>query len=114
MIVIYRVAYFGLYDLWKEMQNSQTNLFEMFVVSYCITLTSSMIAYPSNTIRKRMMMRSLEAEKYKWSGECLRYIIKNEGYFALYRGFPMALITAISNSLLLIVYDKMISPYTKL
>ncbi len=53
-----------------------------------------------------MMMRSLETEKYRWSGDCLKYVIKNEGLLALYRGFPMALITAVSNSLLLVTYDK--------
>ena len=55
-----------------------------------------------------MMMRSLEKEKYKWSGDCLKYIVKNEGYAALYRGFPIIYITSISNSLLLIAYDKII------
>lgn len=89
------------------MQSSDSTLFEMFIASYLITLTSSLIAYPANTIHKRMIMRSLESEKYGWSGNCLNYIVKNEGFMALYRGFPMALLTAISNSLLLITYDNM-------
>jgi hypothetical protein len=106
-IVLYRVSYFGLYDWWKDVQSIDSTIFEMFIASYLITLTSSLIAYPANTIHKRMIMRSLESQKYRWSGDCLNYIVKNEGFMALYRGFPMALLTAISNSLLLITYDNM-------
>jgi len=67
-IALYRVSHFGLYDLWKTLSTSQHSLSETFLYSYLITLTSSAVAYPLNTIRKRMMMRSMEVEKYSWSG----------------------------------------------
>ena len=59
-IALYRVSYFGLYDLWQTLSTSPHSLTETFFYSYLITLSSSAVAYPFNTIRKRMMMRSME------------------------------------------------------
>lgn len=75
-IALYRVSYFGLYDLWKSVSSSPHSLFETFLYSYLITLASSGVAYPLNTIRKRMMMRSMEVEKYSWSGECFSKVVR--------------------------------------
>lgn len=76
-IALYRVSYFGLYDLWRTLSPSSHSLTETFLYSYLITLASGAIAYPLNTIRKRMMMRSTKAEKYRWSGHCFSTIVKN-------------------------------------
>lgn len=59
-ILVYRAAYFGLYDYWRNHTDKRNaSIMTAFLAGYCITLLSSAIAYPINTIRKRMMMRSL-------------------------------------------------------
>lgn len=79
-IAIYRVSYFGLYDIWKThiaSPDSINSIMQSFVAGYFITLIASAFAYPSNTIRKRMMMRSLQPQKYSWSGQCFIYVVRN-------------------------------------
>nr|GEU84863.1 ADP,ATP carrier protein 1, mitochondrial-like [Tanacetum cinerariifolium] len=61
-IIVYRGLYFGLYDSLKP-----------------VVLTAGLASYPIDTVRRRMMMTSGEAVKYKSSMDALSQIIKNEG-----------------------------------
>ena len=51
-----------------------------------VTITSGLISYPIDTIRRRMMMTSGEAVKYKGSMDCAVQVVKTEGFMALMKG----------------------------
>ena len=44
-----------------------------------MTVTAGLFSYPIDTIRRRMMMTSGQAVKYKGSIDCAMQIMKNEG-----------------------------------
>lgn len=64
-------------------------------VSLCacvvVTITSGLISYPIDTIRRRMMMTSGEAVKYSGSMDCAIKVIRAEGFMALMKGAGKAL-----------------------
>ena len=51
-----------------------------------VTITSGLISYPIDTIRRRMMMTSGEAVKYKGSVDCAVQVIRAEGFMSLMKG----------------------------
>ena len=55
-IFFYRAAYFGLYDTTKPLISD--NLFAKLALAQLVSNTSGMMAYPFDTVRRRMMMQS--------------------------------------------------------
>ncbi len=51
-----------------------------------VTISAGLVSYPIDTIRRRMMMTSGQAVKYKGSIDCTVQIIKNEGFMSLMKG----------------------------
>merc|ERR1712136_473628 len=79
-IIVYRGCYFGFYDSLKPMLlGDDAGVFASFCLGYAVTVTSGLISYPIDTIRRRMMMTSGQAVKYKGSIDCTVQILKNEG-----------------------------------
>merc|ERR1712080_639077 len=72
-IFIYRGMYFGLYDSLKPLLlgDKDASVFLSFILGWGVTVTSGLMSYPIDTIRRRMMMTSGAAVKYKLPG--LRY-----------------------------------------
>ena len=91
-LFIYRGLYFGLYDTFRPLlvQNAGPagNLILSFVCGYVTTIVAGTIVYPIDTVRRRMMMRSCETVKYSGSIDCFKYIIRQEGFRALFKGRP--------------------------
>jgi solute carrier family 25 (adenine nucleotide translocator) protein 4/5/6/31 len=85
-IVVYRGFYFGLYDTVKPLIGSGSNFFVSLAIGYGVTVTAGLLSYPVDTIRRRMMMTSGEAVKYKGSIDCAVQIVKNEGFMSLMKG----------------------------
>lgn len=54
-----------------------------------MTISAGLVSYPIDTIRRRMMMTSGEAVKYKGSMDCAVQVIKNEGFMSLMKGAGM-------------------------
>merc|ERR1711942_530544 len=70
----------GLYDSLKPiLLGPDAGLFLSFCLGYGVTVTSGLMSYPIDTIRRRMMMTSGTAVKYKGSIDCAVQIMKNEG-----------------------------------
>jgi len=108
-IVIYRGLYFGLYDsikpfLPKEFKN---NIAANFVLAFVVTNTAGFASYPIDTIRRRMMMTSGEAVKYKSSFHCASLIVKNEGTKSLFKGAGANILRAVAGAGALSGYDKL-------
>jgi len=81
-IVVYRGLYFGLYDTITPMlpaqlkQNAVIETLSSFLVGWCVTIGAGLASYPLDTIRRRMMMTSGEAVKYRSSFHCFGEIVK--------------------------------------
>jgi solute carrier family 25 (adenine nucleotide translocator) protein 4/5/6/31 len=86
-IFIYRGLYFGLYDTLKPMLLGKDASATMsFFLGWAITIVSGLASYPIDTVRRRMMMTSGAAVKYKNSLDCGMQVIKNEGFMSLMKG----------------------------
>ncbi|XP_076871982.1 ADP/ATP translocase 1-like [Brachyhypopomus gauderio] len=110
-IIIYRAAYFGIYDTVKSMTSDPGNIH--FVVSWLIaqsvTTVSGIISYPFDTVRRRMMMQSgLKGAEIIYNGtvDCWRKIAHDEGVHAFYKGTWSNILRATGGALVLVLYDE--------
>jgi len=85
-IVVYRGFYFGLYDTVKPLLDPKGGFLVSLIIGYGVTVTAGLLSYPVDTVRRRMMMTSGQAVKYKGSIDCAAKIIKNEGFMSLMKG----------------------------
>jgi len=85
-IVVYRGFYFGLYDTVKPLIDPNAGFLVSFGLGYVVTVTAGLASYPIDTIRRRMMMTSGQAVKYKGSVDCALQIIRKEGTSSLFKG----------------------------
>jgi len=86
-IVVYRGCYFGFYDTLKPILMKDKDIFILnFALGWFVTIASGLASYPLDTVRRRMMMKSGEKEKYKSSLDCMVQITKNEGVKSLFKG----------------------------
>jgi solute carrier family 25 (adenine nucleotide translocator) protein 4/5/6/31 len=111
-IVIYRGFYFGLYDTLKPtLLGNDPSLFASFCLGYTVTVTSGLISYPVDTIRRRMMMTSGQTEKYNGSIDCFMKILKKEGFMSLMKGAGANILRGIAGAGVLSGFDKMVQIY---
>jgi len=108
-IVLYRGAYFGLYDTLGDQPFMKDSGFLLkFAVGYAVTVTAGLISYPLDTIRRRMMMTSgKHAGKYTSSIDCTRKIMANpnEGVKAMYKGAGSNILRGLAGALVLVGFD---------
>jgi len=106
-IVVYRGFYFGLYDSLKPiLLGDGGSLFMSFLLGYTVTVSSGLLSYPIDTIRRRMMMTSGQAVKYKGSIDCGMQIIKNEGFMSLMKGAGANILRGVAGAGVLSGFDK--------
>ncbi|KAG9289867.1 hypothetical protein G9A89_015447 [Geosiphon pyriformis] len=109
-IVIYRGLYFGMYDSLKPIVlrgNLQDQFLPSFLLGWCITIGAGLASYPIDTIRRRMMMTSGEAVKYKSSYHAFKEIVAKEGTRSLFKGAGANILRAIAGAGVLAGYDKL-------
>merc|ERR1711982_93548 len=87
-IVVYRGCYFGFFDSLKPLMPAslEGNFLANFMLGWVVTIVAGLASYPIDTIRRRMMMTSGEAVKYRSSLHCFNEVVKNEGFASLFRG----------------------------
>jgi len=106
-IVVYRGFYFGLYDSLKPIVlGDGSSLFLSFILGYTVTVSSGLLSYPIDTIRRRMMMTSGQAVKYKGSIDCGMQIMKNEGFMSLMKGAGANILRGVAGAGVLSGFDK--------
>jgi solute carrier family 25 (mitochondrial adenine nucleotide translocator), member 4/5/6/31 len=111
-IFIYRGMYFGLYDTLKPILLKPDSGFLLsFALGYCVTVTSGLMSYPIDTIRRRMMMTSGEAVKFNGSWDCFNYIMKNEGFKSLMNGAGANILRGIAGAGVLSGFDVIVQYY---
>jgi solute carrier family 25 (adenine nucleotide translocator) protein 4/5/6/31 len=113
-IVVYRGCYFGFYDTLKPIVlGDDAGLMVSFALGYIVTITSGLISYPIDTIRRRMMMTSGEAVKYKGSMDCAVTVMKTEGFMALMKGAGANILRGVAGAGVLSGFDKFKQLYIK-
>jgi len=107
-IILYRGAYFGIYDTVAPMmsQTGSSGFLMKFSLAYAVTVAAGLISYPLDTIRRRMMMTSgKHAGKYTSSIDCAQKILAQEGVKAMYKGAGSNILRGLAGSLVLVGFD---------
>ena len=106
-IFIYRGMYFGLYDSIKPIVlGDNASVFLSFILGWIVTVTAGLMSYPIDTIRRRMMMTSGQAVKYKNSMDCGMQVLKNEGFMSLMKGAGANVLRGVAGAGVLAGFDK--------
>jgi len=106
-IVVYRGAYFGLYDTLKPMLlGDSPSLTLSFLLGYAVTVSAGLISYPVDTVRRRMMMTSGEAVKYNGSLDCAMQVLKTEGFMSFMKGAGANVLRGVAGAGVLAGFDK--------
>ncbi|CAM6087172.1 unnamed protein product [Calypogeia fissa] len=109
-IVVYRGLYFGLYDSLKPVLltgSLEGNFAASFFLGWGITIAAGLASYPLDTVRRRMMMTSGEATKYKSSMEAFNVIVRKEGVKSLFKGAGANILRAVAGAGVLSGYDQL-------
>ncbi|KAK6591174.1 mitochondrial ADP ATP-transporter [Cryptosporidium xiaoi] len=111
-IFLYRATYFGLYDTMIEIlleNNKDENILRKWLIAQSVTTISSIVCYPFDTVRRRMMMMAGKEGSgllYKNSFDCAIKVTRNEGLKALYRGSLSNILKGTGGALVLVLYDE--------
>jgi solute carrier family 25 (adenine nucleotide translocator) protein 4/5/6/31 len=108
-IVVYRGLYFGMYDSLKPVLltgSLEGNFLASFSLGWAVTTGAGIASYPLDTIRRRMMMTSGEAVKYKSSIDAGRQIIAKEGVKSLFKGAGANILRGVAGAGVLSIYDQ--------
>jgi solute carrier family 25 (adenine nucleotide translocator) protein 4/5/6/31 len=114
-IIFYRGSYFGFYDFSKTLSFMEGASFLLnFAVSFVVTTAAGVIAYPLDTIRRRMMMNSGSegaAPKYNGSFDCAGKIMAEEGVGAFFKGAFSNILRGLCGALVLSGNDEVTQAY---
>eukprot|EP00753_Platysulcus_tardus_P002725 PLAT11843.1.p2 GENE.PLAT11843.1~~PLAT11843.1.p2 ORF type:complete len:310 (-),score=131.67 PLAT11843.1:237-1145(-) len=105
-IIIYRGAYFGLYDTAADFLKGRS-FFVKFACGYAVTVAAGLVSYPLDTIRRRMMMTSggESAGKYKSAIDCAQKILAEDGASAYFKGAGSNILRGLCGALVLVGFD---------
>jgi len=109
-IVVYRGLYFGMYDSLKPVLlvgPLEGNFLASFLLGWSVTTGAGIASYPLDTIRRRMMMTSGEAVKYKSSLDAGRQILAKEGVSSFFRGAGANILRGVAGAGVLSIYDQL-------
>jgi solute carrier family 25 (adenine nucleotide translocator) protein 4/5/6/31 len=109
-IIVYRAAFFGMYDTFKAVllaDPKKAGIIESWLIAQAVTTAAGVISYPFDTVRRRMMMQSGRGEKlYKNTLDCWKKILVNEGPRAFFKGALSNAIRGSGGALVLVLYDQ--------
>ncbi|XP_055000793.1 ADP/ATP translocase 4 [Sorex araneus] len=108
-IIVYRASYFGAYDTIKGVLflSKETPFLVSFLIAQVVTTCSGILSYPFDTVRRRMMMQSGEAERqYRGTLDCFVKMYQQEGFVAFFRGAFSNILRGTGGALVLVLYDK--------
>lgn len=111
-IIVYRAAFFGGFDtakgaLLKDPKNAPW--WQAWMIAQVVTTGAGIIAYPLDTVRRRMMMqagRPKDQLVYKNTMDCWRKIAANEGVGAFFKGAGSNILRGTGGALVLVIYDE--------
>lgn len=109
-IVVYRGLYFGMYDSIKPVVlvgPLAGNFLASFALGWIVTTGAGIASYPLDTVRRRMMMTSGEAVKYKGSFDAFQQIVAKEGVKSLFKGAGANILRGVAGAGVLSIYDQL-------
>lgn len=109
-IIVYRGLYFGLYDSLKPVVlvgPLQGSFLASFLLGWTVTIGASTVSYPLDTVRRRMMMTSGQAVKYKSSFDAFKQIVAQEGTASLFKGCGANILRAVAGAGVISIYDQL-------
>lgn len=112
-IIIYRGAYFGLYDTGKSFflkDEKNASVVFKWMIAQTVTAVSGVVSYPFDTVRRRMMMMSgrknVSELQYKNTLDCWRKVYADEGMKGFFKGAWSNVIRGAGGALVLVLYDE--------
>lgn len=108
-IIVYRAAYFGLFDTAKGLlpDPKSTPFYVSFAIAQTVTTFSGLVSYPMDTVRRRMMMQSGRGDVlYKNTMDCWVKVFRNEGPGAFFKGALSNIFRGTGGALVLVIYDE--------
>ena len=106
-IIVYRGCYFCFCDTLKPIiLGENASVVTSFILGYGVTITAGLISYSIDTIRRRMMMTSGEAVKYRGSLDCAVQILKKEGPMSFIKGAGANILCGVAGAGVLAGFDK--------
>ena len=112
-IIVYRGAYFGLYDSAKGAlfeDEKKANFFAKWAIAQVVTAMSGLASYPFDTVRRRMMMMSGRKNaseiQYTSTMDCWSKVYKNEGFKGFFKGAWSNVIRGAGGAFVLVLYDE--------
>ncbi|ANB11750.1 ADP/ATP carrier protein PET9 [Sugiyamaella lignohabitans] len=109
-IIVYRGLYFGLYDSLKPVVlvgSLEGNFLASFLLGWTVTTGASTASYPLDTVRRRMMMTSGQAVKYKSSFDAFTKIVAAEGVTSLFKGCGANILRGVAGAGVISMYDQL-------
>ncbi|KAF5096096.1 hypothetical protein D0Z00_002886, partial [Geotrichum galactomycetum] len=109
-IVVYRGLYFGLYDSLKPVVlvgPLEGSFLAAFLLGWTVTTGASTASYPLDTVRRRMMMTSGQAVKYKSSLDAFKQIVAAEGVKSLFKGCGANILRGVAGAGVISMYDQL-------
>jgi solute carrier family 25 (adenine nucleotide translocator) protein 4/5/6/31 len=109
-IVVYRGLYFGVYDSVKPVVlvgSLEGSFLASFLLGWTVTTGAGIASYPFDTVRRRMMMTSGEAVKYKSSFDAFTKIVASEGVSSLFKGAGANILRGVAGAGVLSLYDQL-------
>ena len=107
-IIVYRGAYFGMYDTAKGvLVTKDSSIFYKWMIAQAVTAAAGVVSYPFDTVRRRLMMQAGSGEKmYSGTLDCWAKIAKNEGMNAFFKGAGSNVLRGAGGAVVLIMYDE--------
>lgn len=83
------------------------NFLASFALGWAVTTGAGIASYPLDTVRRRMMMTSGEAVKYKGSFDAFQQIVAKEGVKSLFKGAGANILRGVAGAGVLSIYDQL-------
>eukprot|EP00921_Rhytidocystis_pertsovi_P012437 GHVQ01020224.1.p1 GENE.GHVQ01020224.1~~GHVQ01020224.1.p1 ORF type:complete len:397 (-),score=76.89 GHVQ01020224.1:1924-3000(-) len=111
-IVVYRAAFFGMYDTAKQLiyegGEKKNNPLLNFGLGFSVETGAGIAAYPFDTVRRRMMMQAGRQDVlYKNTRDCFMKIMRDEGGAAFFKGCFSNILRGTGGAIVLVLYDEM-------
>jgi len=110
-IIVYRGAYFGLYDTGKGVlfpDDKNATILYKWMIAQSVTAAAGIISYPFDTVRRRMMMQAGGKELlYNGTIDCWKKIAQREGGRAFFKGAWSNVIRGAGGAFVLVLYDEL-------
>eukprot|EP01017_Pseudomicrothorax_dubius_P035412 TRINITY_DN4954_c0_g1_i3.p1 TRINITY_DN4954_c0_g1~~TRINITY_DN4954_c0_g1_i3.p1 ORF type:complete len:287 (+),score=19.14 TRINITY_DN4954_c0_g1_i3:113-973(+) len=85
-LIVYRALYTGIYECTKR-QTRYSSILVKFLVAQGVVILAGLVSYPFDLIRKCLILQlGSDTQIYTGFIDCLLSVIKEEGFYGLFKG----------------------------